>query len=103
VFVSPLSIERVGSHNIITSLLGLQGGTAHFHQPLPIMKFATAVALMLAASANAFAPVLNTNAGTSSALSMSKVERNPNFAKLAGGYVRFFHIQIDVRLTLLSD
>ena len=44
----------------------------------------------MAASAAAFAPPLvSNNVGSSSALSMSKVERNPNFSKLVGGYVRF--------------
>lgn len=51
------------------------------------MKFTAALSFMLVASASAFAPSVN-NAGSSSALSMSKVERNPNFAKLIGGYVR---------------
>lgn len=55
----------------------------------PTMKFTAALSLMVAASASAFAPSINTNARSSSALSMSKVERNPNFAKLIGGYVRF--------------
>jgi LL-diaminopimelate aminotransferase len=50
------------------------------------MKFTAALSFMLVASASAFAPSVN-NAGSSSALSMSKVERNPNFAKLIGGYL----------------
>jgi hypothetical protein len=51
------------------------------------MKFTAAFSFLLATTATAFAPQIN-NVGSSTALSMSKVERNPNFAKLAGGYVR---------------
>ena len=42
--------------------------------------------LALAASATAFAPTIPTRA-PATALSMSGVERNPNFAKLKGGYL----------------
>ncbi|KAL7484879.1 hypothetical protein ACHAW6_010491 [Cyclotella cf. meneghiniana] len=47
-----------------------------------------ALSLVMAVSAAAFAPPLvSNNVWSSSALSMSKVERNPNFSKLIGGYL----------------
>ena len=54
------------------------------------MKFSTAsVFVCLATAANAFAPsTISTGTGTSStSLSASEVARNPNFAKLQGGYL----------------
>jgi LL-diaminopimelate aminotransferase len=51
------------------------------------MKFAAALCVMMAVSASAFGPPVTNNGGSSSALSMSKVERNPNFGKLIGGYL----------------
>lgn len=50
------------------------------------MKLSTAsVFLCMASAVNAFAPASNARVSTS--LNMSGVERNPNFAKLAGGYL----------------
>ncbi|KAL9183770.1 hypothetical protein ACHAXT_004626 [Thalassiosira profunda] len=52
------------------------------------MKLSAAFALLALGSASAFAPASNSGSGASStALSMSGVTRNPNFAKLAGGYL----------------
>jgi LL-diaminopimelate aminotransferase len=57
------------------------------------MKFSTAtVFVCMATAANAFAPAStistsNSVSTSASALSMSGVTRNPNFAKLAGGYL----------------
>ena len=53
------------------------------------MKLSYATALLaLPAAALGFAPAArSSSATTSSSLSMSGVERNPNFAKLAGGYL----------------
>mmetsp|Transcript_21157 Transcript_21157/g.38304 ORF Transcript_21157/g.38304 Transcript_21157/m.38304 type:complete len:443 (-) Transcript_21157:65-1393(-) len=50
------------------------------------MKLSSAISFLMLASASAFAPSATTTT-TSTALSMSGVTRNPNFAKLAGGYL----------------
>lgn len=55
-----------------------------------IMKFSSVAFTLTLASATAFAPPSTTSSSGSSrntALSMSGVTRNPNFAKLAGGYL----------------
>ena len=54
------------------------------------MKFSSVAFALTLASATAFAPLSRTSSSGSSsstALSMSGVTRNPNFAKLAGGYL----------------
>lgn len=54
------------------------------------MKFSSVAFALTLASATAFAPPSTTSSSGSSrntALSMSGVTRNPNFAKLAGGYL----------------
>jgi LL-diaminopimelate aminotransferase len=51
------------------------------------MKFTSALSLFTLGSAAAFAPTNTNHGGSSTSLSMSKVVRNPNFAKLAGGYL----------------
>jgi LL-diaminopimelate aminotransferase len=52
------------------------------------MKFCTAtVFLCMAAAANAFAPSTTSTTRASTSLNVSGVARNPNFAKLAGGYL----------------
>ena len=55
------------------------------------MKFSSVVFSLVLASASAFAPSSSTSAagssGSNTALSMSGVTRNPNFAKLVGGYL----------------
>jgi len=50
------------------------------------MKLTGAISFLTLATAAAFAPTTNNQRGNS-ALSMSGVTRNPNFAKLAGGYL----------------
>merc|ERR1719183_2698219 len=50
------------------------------------MNLSSAFSFLMLASASAFAPSANTNT-SNTALSMSGVTRNPNFAKLAGGYL----------------
>ena len=50
------------------------------------MKLSCAISLLMLASASAFAPSATTTT-SNTALSMSGVTRNPNFAKLAGGYL----------------
>ncbi|KAL7543227.1 hypothetical protein ACHAXR_012532 [Thalassiosira sp. AJA248-18] len=49
------------------------------------MKLSSAISFLMLASASAFAPTATQQKST--ALSMSGVTRNPNFAKLAGGYL----------------
>lgn len=51
------------------------------------MKFSTLAVLSMVASATAFVVPSSTSTSSSSALRMSGVERNPNFAKLEGGYL----------------
>mmetsp|Transcript_5995 Transcript_5995/g.15016 ORF Transcript_5995/g.15016 Transcript_5995/m.15016 type:complete len:444 (+) Transcript_5995:120-1451(+) len=52
------------------------------------MKLSAAFTFLTLASASAFAPsATNNNARGNTALSMTGVTRNPNFAKLAGGYL----------------
>ena len=53
------------------------------------MKFIGAISLLMLASASGFAPSSTRSSTTTTftSLSMSKVTRNPNFAKLAGGYL----------------
>jgi LL-diaminopimelate aminotransferase len=51
------------------------------------MKFFSAITVLTLGSASAFAPASSTRSGRGTALSMSGVDRNPNFAKLAGGYL----------------
>jgi len=51
------------------------------------MKLFSAVSFLTLASVSAFAPVSSRSSGSETALSMSGVPRNPNFAKLAGGYL----------------
>lgn len=51
------------------------------------MKLCSAIAFLTLGTAAAFAPPSSTGRGRDTALSMSGVERNPNFAKLAGGYL----------------
>jgi len=51
------------------------------------MKLFSAISVLMLASASAFAPSSSTSSGSNTALSMSGVTRNPNFAKLAGGYL----------------
>lgn len=51
------------------------------------MKLFSAVSFLTLASASAFAPASSRSSGSDTALSMSGVPRNPNFAKLAGGYL----------------
>merc|ERR1719183_2038948 len=50
------------------------------------MNLSSAFSFLMLASASAFAPSANTNTANT-ALSMTGVTRNPNFAKLAGGYL----------------
>jgi len=51
------------------------------------MKLTSAITLLTLATASAFAPSATTTRNDNTALSMSGVTRNPNFAKLAGGYL----------------
>jgi len=51
------------------------------------MKLTSAITLLTLATASAFAPSSTTTRNGNTALSMSGVTRNPNFAKLAGGYL----------------
>lgn len=56
------------------------------------MKLSSALSFLMIASASAFAPTSSSNTAArrsdgSTALSMSGVTRNPNFAKLVGGYL----------------
>ena len=52
------------------------------------MNLSSAFSFLMLASASAFTPSSNSNtARSNTALSMTGVTRNPNFAKLAGGYL----------------
>lgn len=51
------------------------------------MKLSFAISLLTLASASAFAPSSPTPVRGDTSLAMSGVTRNPNFAKLAGGYL----------------
>jgi len=51
------------------------------------MNLTSAFSFLMLASASAFAPSTNSNTRSNTALSASGVTRNPNFAKLAGGYL----------------
>lgn len=51
------------------------------------MKFSALTTFAVMATASAFAPMQQQSSSSTSALNMGGVERNPNFAKLAGGYL----------------
>ena len=51
------------------------------------MNLTGAFSLLMLASASAFAPSTTNTARSSTSLDMSSVTRNPNFAKLQGGYL----------------